>query len=578
MSSPVEQIKDKLSIVDVISAYVKLEKAGVNFKGRCPFHNEKTGSFFVSPGRQTYHCFGCNKGGDIFSFVEDIDGVEFKEALKILADRAGIKLENKFKDNKVKDEVDILFRVLEEAVKFYTNELSKNKLALVYLRDRGLVQETISEFSLGFAPNDWRQLHEHLNNVGYDVKIQKLAGLVIETVGKNGRPVIYDRFRSRIMFPIFNQHGKSIGFSGRIFGDDPEGQKEVAKYINSPQTPLYDKSSVLYAYHIAKEFIRKNGTAILVEGQMDVLLLHQIGIKNAIAVSGTALTGGHLVILKRLAEHLVMAFDADEAGIKAMRRALEVAFEADIPVKVVPLPANLDPADLAKDNPDQLKDLMSKPVDVVVYFLNVLAKKYTDKKELSKIVAEEIYPLLARINRLTDKAHYVKNIADTTNLSEEIIWEDLNNFIYKGAPNNNDYKIANNKNEYKLISRQDKILTHLIGLLWLSGSSDDLDNHDVYKKLSTIIDINFLKESLEKRQINKDKILIEVELMYSEEKNRENNIRDLAHDFSQEYLRNELSIATRSLKESEMSQDFVAMDKYLKKCQDVSQLLNQLNF
>lgn len=577
MSSPVEQIKDKLNIVDVISAYVKLEKAGVNFKGRCPFHNEKTGSFFVSPSRQTYHCFGCNKGGDMFSFIEDIDGVEFKDALKILADRAGVKLEAKFKDNGVKDETDVLFKVLAEAVSFYINQLSKNKLALDYLYNRGLTKETISDFSLGFAPNDWRQLHEHLNSVGYDIKIQKLAGLVIETVGKNGRPVIYDRFRSRIMFPIFNQHGKPVGFSGRIFGNETEVQKDVAKYINSPQTPLYDKSSVLYAYHTAKEFIRKNGTAVLVEGQMDVLLLHQIGIKNAIAVSGTALTGGHLVILKRLADHVIMAFDADEAGIKAMRRALEIAFEADMPVKVVPLPTGLDPADLAKDAPDQLIGLMNKPVDVVVYFLNVLAKKYTDKKELSKIVSEEIYPLLARINRLTDKAHYVKNIADTTNLSEDIIWQDLNKFIYDGPQANQDYKKIN-KNETSVISRQDKILAHLVGLLWLSGLDDNLADHDVYKKLLTFIDANFLNEAVEKIISHKEKILLEVELIYSEVKNRENNIKGLAHDFSQEYLRNELLLATRSLKEAEMSQDFTMMDKYLKKCQDVSQLLNQLNF
>ena len=305
MSSPVDQIKDRLNIVDVISQYVKLEKAGVNFKGRCPFHNEKTGSFFVSPERQNYHCFGCNQGGDVFSFIEAIDGVSFKEALNILAEKAGVKLNQQDFSKTGKDNKDDVLNVVEAAVNFYQKNLQLNTQAKDYLQGRGVNQSSFDVFRLGFARDEWRALYDHLTTLGFSKKNQLEAGLVIEATAKDGRQVVYDRFRSRIMFPLFDLHGRPIAFSGRIFGAHAS-EGVSAKYINSPQTSLFDKSKVLYAYNFAKDAIRQTSQVILVEGQMDVVLAHQVGIKNTIAVSGTALTYDHVAILKRLANCLVM--------------------------------------------------------------------------------------------------------------------------------------------------------------------------------------------------------------------------------------------------------------------------------
>ncbi|MEX0910321.1 MAG: DNA primase [Candidatus Paceibacterota bacterium] len=578
MSSPVQQVKDRLNIVDVISHYVKLEKAGANFKGKCPFHNEKTGSFFVSPSRQTYHCFGCNEGGDIFSFIEAMDGVSFKEALSILANRAGVKLENQSFSKTDKGNESSVLDAIEEAVKFYQKNLQHDNQAQVYLQERGVNQGSFDTFRLGLAPSEWRSLYDHLSVLGFSKKNQLEAGLIIEATTKDGRPVIYDRFRSRIMFPIFDLHGRPIAFSGRIFG--PEAvEKTSAKYINSPQTSLFDKSRVLYAYNLAKDTIRQTGQAVLVEGQMDVVLSHQIGISNAIAVSGTALTYDHVVILKRLAKCLIMAFDADEAGIKAMKRALEIIFEAGLEVKVASMPEGLDPADMAKDTPEGLKKIIKEPVDVVEYYLDLLVKKYKDKRSLSKAISEEIYPIVAKINRLTDKAHYVKNISDVTTLAEEIIWQDLYDSTTREVISNRG-QTSQKLNKTVLESKvtTNKTLAHLLGLWWQSNGEQNLTENEVFKKIAQIIGSDNLTREIEKLQADKNKILLEVDLMYTDSGRLDEYIKELAEGFVNEYLKNELAVQVKNLKTAEKLQDHKEMDKSLKKCQDISGLLNNLHF
>src|SRR3989338_4852317 len=258
MSSPVEQIKDRLSIVDVISSYIKLEKSGSNLKACCPFHNEKSPSFFVSPTRGTFHCFGCSKGGDIFTFTEDIEGIGFQDALKLLADRAGIILQ---KENlEEKGEQNLQRKIINDASLFFEQNLANNIEAKNYLKDRGLKEETMKNFRVGYAPAEWRPLHSFLLGKGYKNEIIEKTGLIIrsEKSGPSGENIYYDRFRGRIMFPIADAQGRIVAFSGRIFKEMP-GQKAEsisAKYVNSPETELYNKSSILFGYDKAKQIGR----------------------------------------------------------------------------------------------------------------------------------------------------------------------------------------------------------------------------------------------------------------------------------------------------------------------------------
>jgi len=336
MSSTVEQIKERLDIADVIGSYLKLDSAGSNLKARCPFHNEKTPSFFVSPSRQTYHCFGCDRGGDILSFVQEIEGQDFPGALKILAERAGVEI--KRESSAVKSDKDKLFAVLEEATSFFESNLKEQKEVIEYLKKRGLKGETAKRFNVGYAPSGWSNLYEMLKKKGYPDVIMDKAGLIIK--GEKG---YYDRFRSRIMFPITDVSGRVVGFSGRIFGAENE---KTAKYVNSPETELYNKSKILYGFDKAKFAIRKKGFCILVEGQMDLLMSHQAGLQNTVAVSGTAFTEEHLKIINRLTDSLIIAFDSDDAGIDASKRGVDTALSIGMDVKIVALPKGLDPADL----------------------------------------------------------------------------------------------------------------------------------------------------------------------------------------------------------------------------------------
>ena len=312
MKDNVSKIKDRLDVVDVISGYLKLQKAGMNFKARCPFHNEKTPSFVVSPERQVWHCFGCSKGGDIFSFIQDIEGVEFPEALRVLAAKAGIELDSF--NPAIKDDKARLYEVCETATKFFEKQFHSNigKLALEYLKNRGVVDSTIQEFRLGFAPNDWNALGTFLKNCGYSENEIVEAGLAIK---RNDGSGVYDRFRSRITFPIFDLNGQVVGFTGRIFAESSEAlakEEGQAKYINTPQTRIYDKGRILYGLNKAKMDIKQTDRCVLVEGNMDALMSYQAGVKNVVASSGTALTLNHLTLLHRYTTNLDFCFDTDK--------------------------------------------------------------------------------------------------------------------------------------------------------------------------------------------------------------------------------------------------------------------------
>lgn len=427
----VREIKSRLSIVDVVAPYVKLVRAGASFKARCPFHNEKTPSFTVSVERGTYHCFGCNVGGDMFTFVQDMEGVDFKGALKILAEKAGVLLV--YSRGEKKDPTDRIYACLEDATRFFEESLSDASLTYAksksdlrqhpargYLKERGLTPETIESFRLGWADDEWRVLTSHLREKKYTDAEIEAAGLAKKT--EKG---LYDRFRSRIIFPLCDSAGRVVGFSGRIFSIKGEPPADTAKYINSPETALYHKSKLLYGYDRAKHNIRKLNFSILVEGQMDLIMVHQAGWKNAVAVSGTALTPEHISTLMRMSENIVLALDADKAGIEAARRSATIALSMGMDVKVALLPSGSDPADfILKEGKEAWNSIVRNAKHVVEFLLEALHEQQKDSRTYAKTVRQKILPFVAMIKSPIDKDHFVRLVAEKLSVSEEAVREE----------------------------------------------------------------------------------------------------------------------------------------------------------
>jgi DNA primase len=419
MNSDIEEIKSRLNIVDVVGSYIKLEKAGINYRARCPFHNEKSASFFVSPSRQLWHCFGgCNEGGDIFKFVMKIEGVDFVDALKILADKAGVALKKESEDwKKMKNERQVLIDLLERSSKFYSAQLEKSKTgkeAVEYLLKRGMRLETIKDWRLGYAPDTWTGLADYLIGQGFKREDIVSGGLGI----KKDSAKFFDRFRSRIMFPILDLNSQVSGFTGRIFKLEDE-----AKYLNTPNTLLYDKSRALYGMDKAKLEVRQKDFCVLVEGNVDCIMSHQAGIKNCIAVSGTALTPLHLGIIKRYSSNLVLAFDMDLAGNNATKKGIDLALKNGFNVKVISMVAEKDPADIILlEGEEKWRDLVNsaKPINEFYFelaFKNRNPEVFEDKK---KIIAE-LLPVLKKIDNNIEQSHWIENMSQRLRIKDEDI-------------------------------------------------------------------------------------------------------------------------------------------------------------
>src|SRR3989339_362989 len=430
MEDNISKIKEKLDVVEVISGYLKVQKAGMNYKARCPFHNEKTPSFYISPERQIWHCFGCQKGGDIFGFVKEIEGVEFPDALRILAQKAGIQLQHhELVSNK--DEKSVLFEISELATKFFEKQLRASRTgmqALKYLKERGLEENIIDEFRLGFAANDWEALSRFLKDRGYNEGDIVGAGLAIK---REGKPGVYDRFRSRIIFPIMDLNGRVVGFTGRVFeAEKPLVTKgeQPAKYINTPQTLIYDKSMVLYGLSKAKQAIRQNDKCLLVEGNMDALMSYQAGVANVVASSGTALTPNHLKILQRYTNNLDLSFDTDQAGTIATRRGIGLALAQNFSVKVVSIedPLCKDPADFVQKHGSKWAELVSasKPV-IQFYFDNLRSQINPSSVDGKKAVIAALAPFIRRIVSKVEKHHWISHLASFLKTKEEALEADV---------------------------------------------------------------------------------------------------------------------------------------------------------
>ncbi len=419
----VEQIKQKLTILDVVGSYVKLTRAGKHHRGLSPFNKEKTPSFYVNTERGSYYCFSSGQGGDMFTFIEKMEGVDFKGALKILADKAGVEIVYQGGGNKEdKGKKDRLYEAMARAESFYTGLLMEGKevpgSAHSYALGRGLSVESIKSWGLGYAPDGWRGLLEKLMADGFTQAELVSAGLIKEADEKKG--TYYDRFRNRLMFPIRDSAGRTVAFTGRAL--DPN---DSAKYLNSPETDLYKKSEILFGMDKAKDAIRVRGFALLVEGQMDLLMLHQIGFTNAIALSGTALSPQHLALMKRYADNLMLALDSDRAGLAASQKNAITALRSGMRVKAVRMPTGKDPADMALENPKDLTKRIADAHTIVEFFLSVLAENYPDSLRL--IVASEraVLPLIASMESAMEREHFVGIVARALQSTPDAVREGL---------------------------------------------------------------------------------------------------------------------------------------------------------
>lgn len=418
-SDAVEQIKNRLSIVDVVAPYVELHPAGKSLKGKSPFTSERTPSFYVSPDRGMYYCFSTSKGGDIFTFIQEMDGVDFKGALSQLAERAGVELVPE--DPEKRSARDSAYTILEVATLFYQQQLPKAKEACAYIEKRGVNEATLAKWRIGFAPDEWRSVSTHVQGKGHTVETLRAAGLVKGEAGKDP----YDVFRDRVMFPIFDSSGRVVGYSGRTMSTD----SATPKYVNSPDTELFNKSEVLYGYDKAKEGIRKMNFSLIVEGQFDVVMSHQAGYANTVAVSGTALTPYHVGLLQRLSPRVVLALDSDRAGIAAVKRAATLMLSRGMDVKVARLPEGQDPADMILAAPAEYKKAVGSSSHVIEFLLAHLRDQTTDDRAYKLLVRDEVLPFVAQMQNQIDREHFEGVVATALDTTKDAIHAETNRII-----------------------------------------------------------------------------------------------------------------------------------------------------
>ncbi|MDO8663500.1 MAG: DNA primase [Candidatus Wildermuthbacteria bacterium] len=423
-SSPIDEIKNRLDILEVVGSYIKLQKTGVNYRACCPFHSEKKPSFFVSPVRQIWHCFGCNLGGDAFKFVMQIEGVEFGDALRILAKKAGVELKPPTKEFvQFQSERQRLYEICELAVRFFEKQLeasSMGKEAKGYLLNRGITEESIKNWRLGYSPDTWEGLSDFLIKEGYKKGELAKAGLSVE----NERGSAYDRFRGRIIFPIFDLNSQVVGFGGRVFKE--KDKQEIAKYVNTPNTLLYDKSRILYGLDRAKVEIRRKGVCVLVEGYTDAIMCHQAGFNNVVATSGTALTPFQLKILKRYTENLILGFDMDLAGDSATKRGFDLAQNQGFNIKVVRLPAGKDAAELIQKNPKEWEEAILNLKGIVdFYFETAFRGRNPETPDGKKEISKVLLPVLKKIPNQIERSFWIQKLSRDLKVKESDVIEEL---------------------------------------------------------------------------------------------------------------------------------------------------------
>ena len=564
MGTSVEQIKERLGIAEVLGSYLKLQKAGGNYKALCPFHSEKTPSFHISPSRNSYYCFGCGEKGDIFSFVQKFEGLDFKGALRLLGERAGIPVV--FERGESRGEREKLYALLETAALFFERNLTEESAS--YLKGRGLSDESIRLWRIGYAAPDWRALLFHVRKLGYsDMEIEK-AGLAKRPDDAKGKDA-YDRFRGRIMFPIADQSGRVIAFSGRIFPDD----KTAAKYINSPETKLFVKSKILYGFDKAKGHIRKANFSILVEGQMDLVLAHQAGFKNTIALSGTALSGEHLASLGRLSKRMVIALDADSAGIASAGKGARIALAEGFDIKVAKLPSGLDPADAIAKDPEIFRGAVREAKHIIDFYLEILKGRIDDARKLRLEVERVVLPFVAQIQSAIDQAHFVARVAEVLSIGEEPVWTEVRKLRTEDTSAKKEMPEETSRAQK---GRRETLAERLFGLLFWQENAEKplIEVEPLRKSLEELLKdrFTFLKDVFEKER---ERAVFAAEEFFGDA-DIEAASKELVVGLEEENLKEELLALSVSLREAEKKKDEAEILALSKRHNDLSRKLHLL--
>jgi DNA primase len=464
----VEEVKQRLAIEDVISEYVQLKRAGRNWKGLSPFGNEKTPSFVVSPEKQIWHDFSSGKGGNMFSFVMEMEGLDFKGALELLARKAGVDLEQYRGQSGQRSgpSKERLYALLDAATHFYQVQFSKNKIALEYVfKKRQFTKETALMFKLGYAPNNGSALLDFLKGKGFSEAEMKAAGVSARAY----RGGVQDMFRGRLMIPLQDPQGKVIGFTARLLDEDPN----APKYINTPQTVLYDKSRHVYGLHLAKEAIRKSKFVVITEGNLDVIASHQADVRMVVATAGTALTEPHLKALSRFTGDIRLSFDADKAGLNATERAIPIASRVKVSLSIIDIPSGKDPDELIKQDPEIWKNVIQKPQ----YALDWLMERYTKLLDISSAEGKRQYsdvllPVVRALDDAVEKDHYLNAIAEAIGVSREALEQKSRTFQGQTAQNMRRPKVQPAMLDKKTMENT-KAQDHFLGLVLLQPKLRD---------------------------------------------------------------------------------------------------------
>ena len=568
----IAEVRSRADIVEVISEYLPLKKAGRNYRALCPFHPEKTPSFMVSSAKQVFHCFGCGMGGDIFGFVMKSENLSFPQAVKLLAEKFGVHIPRRRVSPSEKRKIDKkeeLCKVNQLAMDYYRDLLfgKEGTEAKEYLRKRGIGKAVIEEHRLGYALNGWNGLGNHLLRKKVPLKLAEELGLVIAK--KTGG--WYDHFRGRIIFPIFDLGGKVLGFGGRALDENPP------KYLNSPESALYNKGQSLYGLHVAKGFIREKGSALIVEGYLDLLTLHQFGFKHAVATLGTALTENHIRLLKRFSDHFITIFDSDESGAAATIRVLPLFLDEGISCKVVRLPGKHDPDSfLQEGHRDEFQEMLFQAIPIFDFFIDeVLSGSDLASADGKAGAADEILPMVEKIRNRIVRESYVKKLGDRLGLKEEVILDTMRSLPHRGERRREELEQVIKKKMYP--KTEETLLqimlhfSHLVPKIAEDGVLEDFENQKLKMIAKTLKEIYFEKGAL----------VISDILAYVEDVELRSKISEwafLGGIFEEASLERTLRDCSRKIKMGKLKRDEEALLKRIKEVEkeDQQDLLGEL--
>ena len=458
MSNAIDDVKNKIDIVEYVGRFVSLKKAGRNFKAPCPFHNEKSPSFIVSPERQIWRCFGsCATGGDVISFLMKWENITFYEALRELAQQTGVKLDTVNFEDKEWKKKEMLLKINQASLRFFHYLLTDHRSgeeARKYLENRGMNKKLIETFQLGYAPKSWDSLFSYLQKKGFSPPDILESGLAIRS--QKGK--FNDRFRGRLMFPIIDARDAVIGFSGRLIGEASTTEVDQAKYVNTPETPIYHKRETLFGINLAKEAIRKEAKIIIVEGEFDMISCFKNDIKNVVAIKGSSFTKDQLMLIKRYTQHIVLALDADFSGTETTKRAIEDAEKLDFRVDIVQLDEAKDPDEALQKNPLGFKKALKKPIPIYDFIINVALKKHGDDDSAysKKEISDEVIPFLTNITNPVIRTHYVRRMAGVLEISESSVESLIKKSGLKKTQRKSSYSFKrdpNTENRYELLQK-----------------------------------------------------------------------------------------------------------------------------